>query len=90
MIKTLIIYSTTDGHTVKICNRIIQTLHQAEHVVELISVDDAGGVDVMLEHSVVNRHLTLPTARTCGGQEYVRVRAGQSWLLRIDLALMLS
>jgi len=46
MTKTLIIYSTTDGHTVKICSRIIETLEQADHKVELVSVDDASGIDL--------------------------------------------
>ena len=40
MAKTLILYSTTDGHTIEICKRIRHTLEQHGGVVELADLKD--------------------------------------------------
>ena len=46
MAEILIVYSTTDGHTLKICRRLQQVIEQQGHRVELASVDDAQGLDL--------------------------------------------
>jgi len=38
MAKILLLYSTTDGHTVKICNRLQQVIEQHAHQVTTGSV----------------------------------------------------
>lgn len=40
MAKVVILYSTTDGHTVEICSRIKQIVENQGHSVELIDVKD--------------------------------------------------
>ena len=40
MANILIIYSTTDGHTLKICQRIQEVIEQQGHRVKLASVND--------------------------------------------------
>lgn len=44
--KLLIIYSTTDGHTVVICRRLQQVIEQNAHQVTLMSIDDAANADL--------------------------------------------
>ncbi|MGB5080497.1 MAG: menaquinone-dependent protoporphyrinogen IX dehydrogenase [Burkholderiales bacterium] len=46
MAHILIVYSTTDGHTRKICQRLKQVVEERAHRVELVSIDDASGVDL--------------------------------------------
>ena len=46
MAKILIIYSTTDGHTREICQRLKQVIEQQDHRVKLISIDDDHNVDL--------------------------------------------
>ena len=46
MANILIIYSTTDGHTVEICRRLIQVLESRGNQIKLINVLDAYGVDL--------------------------------------------
>ena len=46
MANILIIYSTTDGHTVEICRRIIEVLEQSGHHIKLVNVTDASGMDL--------------------------------------------
>ena len=46
MAKILIIYSTTDGHTREICQRLKQVIEQQAHRVTLISIDDEPGLDI--------------------------------------------
>ena len=46
MANILIIYSTTDGHTVEICRRIIQVLEQSGHHSKLVNVTDASSIDL--------------------------------------------
>jgi menaquinone-dependent protoporphyrinogen oxidase len=45
MSAILILYSTVDGHTRTICERIARTVEAAGHTITLRSVEDAGGVD---------------------------------------------
>lgn len=53
MAKILIVYSTTDGHTLKICRFLQQVIEHQEHQVELISVNEATHVDLMLFDKIV-------------------------------------
>ena len=46
MSRILIIYSTTDGHTRKICRRLCQVVEQLDHQVTLISIDDTANVEL--------------------------------------------
>jgi menaquinone-dependent protoporphyrinogen oxidase len=46
MARILIVYSTTDGHTREICARLGKMVEARNHQVELVSVDDAGAVDL--------------------------------------------
>jgi menaquinone-dependent protoporphyrinogen oxidase len=46
MAKILILYSSTDGHTGKICNRLQQVIEQQAHQVTLVSVRDEPHVDL--------------------------------------------
>ena len=46
MAKILILYSSTDGHTRKICNRLRQVIEQGAHQVTLVSVKDEPHVDL--------------------------------------------
>ena len=40
MAKVLMLYSTTDGHTVEICNRLVATIEQGGDSVELVDLMD--------------------------------------------------
>lgn len=51
--KILIIYSTTDGHTLVITNRIKQILEQASHQVKVISIDDCDDIDLSAFDKIV-------------------------------------
>jgi len=46
MTRILILYSTTDGHTLKICERLQQAIGQQRHHVTLVSIGDAANVDI--------------------------------------------
>lgn len=46
MSEILITYSTTDGHTLKICQRLQQVIEQQDHRVTLASVDDAAEMNL--------------------------------------------
>ena len=46
MAKILMIYSTTDGHTREICQRLTQVIEQHDHQVTLIPVEDAATMDL--------------------------------------------
>lgn len=46
MAKVLLIYSTTDGHTREICERLQVVVEQQGHELMLVSIDDADGVDI--------------------------------------------
>jgi menaquinone-dependent protoporphyrinogen oxidase len=41
MAKILIVYSTTDGHTLRICQHLRQFIEQQKHLVTLVSIGDA-------------------------------------------------
>ena len=45
MKKTAIIYSSTDGHTVKICEKIIEIIKH-ESIISLSSIEDADSLDL--------------------------------------------
>jgi menaquinone-dependent protoporphyrinogen oxidase len=46
MANILILYSTTDGHTLEICQLLQQTIEQQTHKVELVSLNDGLEVDL--------------------------------------------
>lgn len=46
MATILIIYSSTDGHTLKICRRLQCVIEQQKHHVKLVSIDDAPDTDL--------------------------------------------
>lgn len=46
MARLLILYSTTDGHTLKICHRLQEVIEEAGHDTELVAVGDAGNLDL--------------------------------------------
>jgi len=53
MAHILILYSTTDGHTLKICRRLQQVLEQGAHRVTLKCVDDEPQLDIAPYDKVV-------------------------------------
>lgn len=46
MANILLIYSTTDGHTLEICQRLEQVIEEHDHRVTLVPIDDAQSVDI--------------------------------------------
>jgi menaquinone-dependent protoporphyrinogen oxidase len=46
MARILIVFSTTDGHTRKICDRLRQVIEQQAHQVTLVPVAEAGYADL--------------------------------------------
>ena len=53
MSDILIIYSTTDGHTLEICQRLKQKIEQQHHQARLISIDDEKNVDLNLYDKII-------------------------------------
>ncbi len=53
MSKVLIIYSSTDGHTLKICNRLRQTIEQFAQPVTVISVEHCSQLDLQTFDKIV-------------------------------------
>lgn len=53
MAKILLIYSTTDGHTVKICDRLRQVIEQETHQVTLASIKDLRDVELRAFDKIV-------------------------------------
>lgn len=45
MAKVLILYSTTDGHTVEICRRLMSVIEQAGDAVEMANLKDGPSLD---------------------------------------------
>ena len=45
MAKVLILYSTTDGHTVEICRRLTSVLEQGGNTVEIVDLKDGPSLD---------------------------------------------
>jgi menaquinone-dependent protoporphyrinogen oxidase len=46
MARILLLYSTTDGHTLRICDRLRHVIEQAGHQVSVVPVDAAARVDL--------------------------------------------
>lgn len=53
MTRTLIAYSTVNGHTLKICSRLGQLLEQMGHAVELAEIGTATDVDPAMFDQIV-------------------------------------
>ena len=53
MANILIVYSTTDGHTLRICQRLRQVIEQQAHRVKLACVNDAPEADLKLFDKIV-------------------------------------
>jgi menaquinone-dependent protoporphyrinogen oxidase len=53
MAKILILYSSTDGHTRKICNRLREVIEQQGHQVTLVSVNNEFQVDLQTFDKIV-------------------------------------
>ena len=53
MANILLIYSTTDGHTLEICQRLVQVIEQQGHQVTLISIENASAVDLETYDKIV-------------------------------------
>ena len=53
MAKVLIIYSTTDGHTRKICLRLKEIVEEKNNQVELVSITDVGAIDLSAYDKIV-------------------------------------
>lgn len=53
MANILVVYSTTDGHTLKICQRLRQVIEQQTHRVKLVSINDESGLDLKLFDKIV-------------------------------------
>jgi len=51
--RILILYSTTDGHTLKICHRLQQVIEQQGHPVSVVPVDEAAMVDLQAFDTLV-------------------------------------
>ena len=70
MDKILILFSTTDGHTVSICNRIAEVLSMTGSVT-ITSLEDCSELEIKsadkvlvgasIRYAVSYTHLTLPT-----------------------------
>jgi len=53
MTNILIIYSTTDGHTVEICHRMIPVIEQQAHRVKLVGINEVNSVDLLAFDKIV-------------------------------------
>jgi len=53
MANILILFSTTDGHTFKICGRLQQVIQQQGHQVRLVAVDESAQVDLQAFDTIV-------------------------------------
>ncbi len=53
MSRILIVYSTTDGHTARICQRLQQVIEDAGHAVAVVSVGEADSLDLQAFDTVV-------------------------------------
>lgn len=53
MARILILFSSTDGHTIKICDRLKQVIERQAHQVTVASVKDSGRVDLRAFDKVV-------------------------------------
>ena len=46
MMNILLLYSTTDGHTLEICQRLKALIEQAQHTVSLVDIKDSAAVNL--------------------------------------------
>ena len=46
MATILILYSSVDGHTLKICHRLKQVIEESKHQVTVLPIEDCHGVDL--------------------------------------------
>jgi len=53
MANIIIIYSTTDGHTIEICSHLQQVINDNGHQVTVVSIDDAQSVDLVYFDKIV-------------------------------------
>lgn len=53
MAKILLIYSTTDGQTRKICEKLQQVIEQQAHEVTVVSIQDEPSIDVSVFDKVI-------------------------------------
>lgn len=53
MANILIVYSTTDGHTLEICRRLAQTIEPQGHTVILANVDDCRDLNLLAFDKIV-------------------------------------
>lgn len=53
MSRVLILYSTVDGHTLRICERLREVAARAGHEVALLDLNDNTGIDLALHDTVV-------------------------------------
>jgi menaquinone-dependent protoporphyrinogen oxidase len=53
MAKILILFSSTDGHTIKICNVLKQVIERNTHKVTLVSVEDFHNLDLQSFDKIV-------------------------------------
>lgn len=53
MSSILIIYSTTDGHTLKICQRLMQVIEQGDNRVMLVNIRDVNTVELSAFDKIV-------------------------------------
>ncbi|TNF99003.1 MAG: menaquinone-dependent protoporphyrinogen IX dehydrogenase [Gammaproteobacteria bacterium] len=53
MAKIVIIYSTTDGHTKKICQHLQQAVESQNHQVTLVSINDETAIDIKSFEKIV-------------------------------------
>ena len=53
MASILLLFSTTDGHTLKICQRLKQVIEKGAHRVTLVSIDACGEVDLNVFDKII-------------------------------------
>lgn len=53
MPKILLLYSTADGHTLKICHFLKQIFENEHHQVELVSIENVGHIELMQFDKIV-------------------------------------
>ena len=53
MPKILLVYSTSDGHTLKICHFLKQIFENEHHQVELVSIENVGYIELMQFDKIV-------------------------------------
>lgn len=53
MSSILILYSSTDGHTLTICRRLQKVMEQEGHQVSVVAIADRGGVELRTFDKIV-------------------------------------